>query len=101
MKINDKDVKESFKALSDKFKLLLQKVRHFNLTLYLLTKNEQKLVNNVEIKEGLIEFYQGRILVMKLEIVEFEKAIIEEGNCIKNLNKDIKKIRKVINLKIK
>ena len=89
MKINDKDVKESFKALSEKFKLLLQKVKHFNLTRYLLNKNEKSLLLDVELKEGLIEFYQGRILVMKLEIVGFEKAIIEEGNCIKDLNKDI------------
>lgn len=76
-------------------------IKSFNFTKYMLEKKEKKLHKSVELKEGLIDFYQNRIKVMNTNIEEFEKAIIEEQKAIKGLKTDIKKIVKVINLYIR
>lgn len=89
------------KDLALSFKLLGSKIRHFNLTKHLLEKEEKSLRDSVEMKEGLIEFYQNQIEAMKKVIEDYGNAIIEEQKAIKGLNADIKKVVKVINLYIK
>lgn len=83
----------------EKFKEAFDKIKGFNLTLYLLKRNEQKLLKNVKIKEELIMFYKDRIAAMNGSIGEFSQAIVEAEKDIKSLNSDIAKIRKVIKMK--
>ena len=93
MKINDKDLKEVIKRF-------FEKARGFNLTRHLLDKKERKLMTSIDLKKGLIEhwtreitMYEGSILVDKSLILQAEKEIIE-------LEKDVKKVVKVVKLYI-
>ena len=93
MKINSKNVKEMFKEF-------FLKAKDFSFAKYLLNKKERNLQTSIKLTEGLIEhwrqqilFYENSTLVNKSLILKAEKDIIE-------LEKDVKKVVKVINLYI-
>ena len=64
----------------------------------MLERKERKLRNSVELKEGLIDFYEEQITIGDFTIDDFRKKILSEQKAIKGLKTDIKKVIKVINL---
>ena len=91
-----------WKLRETKLKLLdiLRKVKDFSFVKYLLNKKERNLQTSIKLTEGLIEhwrqqilFYENSTLVNKSLILKAERDIIE-------LEEDVKKVVKVINLYI-
>ena len=81
-----------------KIKEILKSFKIFKLTKYMLERKERKLRNSVELKEGLIDFYEEQITIGDFTIDDFRKKILSEQKAIKGLKTDIKKVIKVINL---
>ena len=93
MKINDKDVKESFREF-------FVKVKDFNFTRYLLDKKEVRIQKEIEDSKSLIEHYREQIIHSNFDIGTAEIEIERLEKEIKELEKDAKKVIKVINLYI-
>ena len=93
MKINDKDVKEMFGEF-------FLKAKEFKFTKYLLNKKERKLQTSIELKEGLIEHWRQQIGHYQNSIVVNTNLIIQAEREIKELEENVKKVVKVINLYI-
>lgn len=81
-----------------KTKEIIQAIKHFSLTKYLLNKKEENLLQDIEHNEGMIESHKQRILAAGERIIDYEEAIIEAQKLIKRLEADVKKIQKVLKL---
>jgi len=99
LKIYVKSCKQNIKSMKAKLKEFLKKARNFNLTLYLLKRNELLIIRGIEDSEEMIEFYQDRIRNMKSNIEKLGEWIIREKDHVKELKANGRKIQKVIKLK--
>jgi len=93
MKINGKDVKEMFGEF-------FVKVKEFKFTKYLLNKKERKLQTSIMLKDGLIKHWTEQIVVYENNILVNRNLILQAAKEIEELEKDVKKVVKVINLYI-
>ena len=81
-----------------KLKEIIQAIKNFNITKYLLDRKEKKLLQDIEFFKGMIKSYEARILAAKDRIEEYKEGIIEGQKVIKQLETDVKKVQKVIKL---
>ena len=84
----------------EKTKEFILSVKSFNITKYLLDKKEINLQNEIMRKEDEISFFVGQIARDECRIVDSRSSIIILRKEIEQLEKDIKKLVKVINLYI-
>ena len=96
MKINDKDVKEMFENAYEKVKDYFKKSDLQRK----LEKEERKMQTSIMLKEGLIEHWKQQITDYQSGVFVNHSLITQTEKEIKELEKDIKKLIKVINLYI-
>jgi len=94
------ETKYKLRDFKNKLSLLKAKIKDFNFTKYLLNRKERNFQTQIKTKEELVEFHIEQIVIDKAHIIatESEIAILKKG--ITQLEKDVKKIIKVINLYI-
>lgn len=81
-----------------KLKEAIQTVKNFKLTKYLLTKKEEKLENEMDVKDSLIRIHEQQIIVDRAHATALESEIAILKKDIKQLETNVKKIQKVIKL---
>ena len=92
--------KEKLKEVKNKLSLLKAQIKDFNFTKYLLNRKERNFQTQIEKKENLVEYWTQEIINDKAHIIasECEIAILKKE--VIQLEKDVKKVVKVINLYI-
>lgn len=81
-----------------KTKEFYQKAKNFNLMKYMLSRKEIKLLNEIDIKEALIERHTLQIEVDRAHATALESAIGMLNKYIKQLHTDVKKVITVLEL---
>lgn len=76
------------------------KLKNFNLMKYLLIKKEKSFLSEIEQNEDLIKYHKQQIIIDEAHVVATQSEIAILTKAIKELEVDVKKVVKVINLYI-
>ena len=97
------ETKEKIRDFKNKLLLLKAQIKTYFKTSDLkrkLDKEERKLQTQIKEKEDLVEFHVEQILIDEAHITSTESEIVILKKEIKQLETDVKKVVKVINLYI-
>ena len=83
-----------------KLEMFFERVKDFNFTKYLLDKKEGRIRKEIENKGNLIEHHTNQIELYRALIETAESEIVGLHKEIETLQKDAKKVIKVINMYI-
>ena len=88
------------KCKSKRIAEIIRSIKSFNLTKYLLGKKEELLENEMDAKDALIKIHEQQIIVDNAHATALESEIAMLKKDIKQLETDVKKVVKVLNLYI-
>lgn len=82
----------------EKYREFYKSVKGFNITKYLLSRKEGKLLSNIEIKKGRIARHKLNIIEEKAHIIATESEITRLNTRIIELKTRVTKIKSVLKL---